>query len=133
MPRLWQVAFPEKVMPTSVVLYSGYSALAAMPSTSTLAIHAMRASLSPSHIWRGTTNVKNLEQIGQHQKQQQQQQQQQAKQLGNDFLLRPLVPSDAPFVDSWWRYRSSKSIKMINRQIEADNQNGTVCCCLRSH
>lgn len=56
------------------------------------------------------------------------------KDLGNGYILRPLKGlSDAKFVDSRWPYRSTKSLKMIERQINADNVNSTrtgKSCCL---
>ena len=50
------------------------------------------------------------------------------KDVGNGFLLRPLVPSDAAFVDSRWPHQSGKSLRMIRRQIEGDQKNGTTYC-----
>jgi ribosomal protein S18 acetylase RimI-like enzyme len=45
--------------------------------------------------------------------------------LPNGYRLRPLLPSDAEFVDSRWPYRSKKSLVMIQKQIIADNLNAT--------
>lgn len=54
--------------------------------------------------------------------------------LGDGYSLRSLQGSnDAKFVDSRWPYSSSKSLRMIERQIEADNKNATktnCSCCL---
>ena len=57
-----------------------------------------------------------------------------ARDLGNGYILRSLRGSaDAEFVDSRWPYSSSKSLRMIERQVEADNKNATktdCSCCL---
>ena len=45
--------------------------------------------------------------------------------LLEEYRLRPLKLSDAKYVDSRWPYRSNKSLKMIERQINADNANVT--------
>jgi DTW domain-containing protein YfiP/ribosomal protein S18 acetylase RimI-like enzyme len=45
--------------------------------------------------------------------------------LPNGYKLRPLLESDAEFVDSRWPYRSKKSLVMIRKQIIADNVNST--------
>eukprot|EP00985_Skeletonema_marinoi_P031339 scaffold37639_cov184-Skeletonema_marinoi.AAC.4 len=45
--------------------------------------------------------------------------------LPNGYRLRPLLESDAEFVDSRWPYRSKKSLVMIRKQIIADNVNAT--------
>uniref|UniRef100_A0A7S1FNY9 tRNA-uridine aminocarboxypropyltransferase n=1 Tax=Corethron hystrix TaxID=216773 RepID=A0A7S1FNY9_9STRA len=53
--------------------------------------------------------------------------------LGDGLLLRNLIPSDSVFVDLRWPYRSNKSLKMIEKQIIADNINATRTgchCCL---
>lgn len=54
--------------------------------------------------------------------------------LGDGYVLRSLQGlADATFVDSRWPYSSSKSLRMIERQIEADNKNATktnCSCCL---
>ena len=57
-----------------------------------------------------------------------------ARDLGDGYILRSLRGSaDAEFVDSRWPYSSSKSLRMIERQVEADNKNATktdCSCCL---
>mmetsp|Transcript_33335 Transcript_33335/g.49690 ORF Transcript_33335/g.49690 Transcript_33335/m.49690 type:complete len:473 (-) Transcript_33335:18-1436(-) len=54
--------------------------------------------------------------------------------IGNGYRLRSLNGTqDAKYVDSIWPYSSSKSLKMIERQIDADNRNSTITgysCCL---
>jgi DTW domain-containing protein YfiP/GNAT superfamily N-acetyltransferase len=45
--------------------------------------------------------------------------------LPDGYRLRPLLLSDAEFVDSRWPYRSKKSLVMIKKQIGADNLNAT--------
>ena len=45
--------------------------------------------------------------------------------LPEGYTLRPLVESDAKYVDSIWPYSSNKSIIMIRKQINADNVNAT--------
>mmetsp|Transcript_18209 Transcript_18209/g.29857 ORF Transcript_18209/g.29857 Transcript_18209/m.29857 type:complete len:456 (+) Transcript_18209:68-1435(+) len=45
--------------------------------------------------------------------------------LPDGYKLRPLLESDAEFVDSRWPYRSKKSLVMIRKQIVADNRNST--------
>lgn len=54
--------------------------------------------------------------------------------IGNGYRLRALVGrNDAEYVDSIWPYSSSRSLRMIERQIENDNKNATVIgssCCL---
>lgn len=46
--------------------------------------------------------------------------------LGDDYKLRPLKGlSDAEYVNSRWPFRSNKSLKMIEKQINADNVNAT--------
>jgi len=57
-----------------------------------------------------------------------------ARDFGDGYILRSLRGSaDAEFVDSRWPKSSSKSLRMIERQIEADNKNATktdCSCCL---
>jgi hypothetical protein len=45
--------------------------------------------------------------------------------LPDGYRLRPLLLSDAEFVDSRWPYGSKKSLVMIKKQIGADNLNAT--------
>ena len=52
--------------------------------------------------------------------------------LGDGLSLRTLQKSDANFVDSRWPFHSNKSLKMIERQIVADEKNATqigIHCC----
>lgn len=49
--------------------------------------------------------------------------------LPDGYKLRPLLESDAEFVDSRWPYSSKKSLLMIRKQIIADNINATRTGC----
>jgi len=49
--------------------------------------------------------------------------------LPDGYKLRPLLESDAEFVDSRWPYSSKKSLIMIRKQIIADNVNATRTGC----
>ena len=86
----------------------------------------------------GGDDVKDANKIGiELSKDQQQQQQLPTKDrdcLPDGYVLRCLAPSDTEFVNSRWPFRSPKSLRMIERQISADNVNatrtGSGCCCL---
>lgn len=45
--------------------------------------------------------------------------------LANGATIRPLNSQDAALVDSWWEYRSDKSLPLVSRRIELD---GGVAC-----
>jgi len=48
--------------------------------------------------------------------------------LSDGAVLRPLKVSDADMVDSWWEYRSAKSLSLARRRIEIDQQQHEGTC-----
>eukprot|EP00594_Rhizosolenia_setigera_P012439 CAMPEP_0178963376 /NCGR_PEP_ID=MMETSP0789-20121207/14981_1 /TAXON_ID=3005 /ORGANISM="Rhizosolenia setigera, Strain CCMP 1694" /LENGTH=193 /DNA_ID=CAMNT_0020647821 /DNA_START=895 /DNA_END=1476 /DNA_ORIENTATION=- len=40
--------------------------------------------------------------------------------LPDGSIIRPLIPEDAPLVNSWWEYGSAKSLSLVRRRIEID-------------
>lgn len=40
--------------------------------------------------------------------------------LPDGAIIRPLIPEDAPLVNSWWEYGSAKSLSLVRRRIEID-------------